>query len=55
MNHTSHKKSKVANAILLSLLSVTTTVTAMSALAQDNDAETPVDSQAQSAEESHRC
>ncbi len=51
MNHTSHKKSKVANAILLSLLSVTTTVTAMSALAQDNDAETPVDSQAQSAEE----
>jgi outer membrane receptor protein involved in Fe transport len=34
-----------------SLLSVTTTVTAMSALAQDNDAETPVDSQAQSAEE----
>lgn len=51
MNHTSHKKSKVANAILLSLLSVTSTVTAMSALAQDNDAETPVDSQAQSAEE----
>ena len=51
MNHTSHKKSKVANAILLSLLSVTSTVTATSALAQDNDAETPVDSQAQSAEE----
>lgn len=51
MNHTSHKKSKVANAILLSLLSVTSTVTATSALAQDSDAETPVDSQAQSAEE----
>lgn len=51
MNHTSHKKSKVANAILLSLLSVTSTVTATSALAQDNDAETPVDSQAQSTEE----
>lgn len=51
MNHTSHKKSKVANAILLSLLSVTSTVTATSALAQENDAETPVDSQAQSAEE----
>ncbi|CAB9493789.1 TonB-dependent receptor [Alteromonas macleodii] len=51
MNHTSHKKSKVANAILLSLLSVTSTVTATSALAQDNDAETPVDSQVQSAEE----
>ena len=33
MNHTSHKKSKVANAILLSLLSVTSTVTATSALA----------------------
>ena len=51
MNHTSHKKSKVANAILLSLLSVTSTVTATSALAQENDAETPLDSQAQSAEE----
>ncbi|MCZ8528601.1 TonB-dependent receptor [Alteromonas sp. PRIM-21] len=51
MNHTSHKKSKVANAILLSLLSVTSTVTATSVLAQDNDAETPVDSQVQSAEE----
>lgn len=51
MKHTSHKKSKVANAILLSLLSVTSTVTATSALAQENDAETPVDSQAQSAEE----
>ncbi|MHC6645156.1 TonB-dependent receptor [Alteromonas sp. HB246098] len=51
MNHTSHKKSKVANAILLSLLSVTSTVTATSALAQDNDVETPVDSQVQSAEE----
>ncbi|MFZ8200072.1 TonB-dependent receptor [Alteromonas portus] len=51
MNHTSHKKSKVANAILLSLLSVTSTVTATSALAQENDAETPVDAQAQNAEE----
>ncbi|MBT3133765.1 TonB-dependent receptor [Alteromonas sp. ALT199] len=51
MNHTSHKKSKVANAILLSLLSVTSTVTATSALAQENDADTPLDSQAQSTEE----
>ena len=51
MKHTSYKKSKVANAILLSLLSVTSTVTATSALAQDSDAETAVDSQAQSAEE----
>lgn len=51
MNHTSHKKSKVANAILLSLLSVTSTVTAMSALAQDTNAETTVDQQAKSSEE----
>jgi outer membrane receptor protein involved in Fe transport len=51
MNHTSYKKSKVANAILLSLLSVTSTVTAMSALAQDTNAETPVDKQAKSSEE----
>ncbi|AXT40558.1 TonB-dependent receptor [Alteromonas sp. BL110] len=51
MNHTSYKKSKVANAILLSLLSATSTVTATSALAQDKDVETPVDQQAESAEE----